>query len=114
MSDDELTVIRLVIREALVSSTRLDRLVVRFSTGHLPMLLRTIVEGVQAGVFGDRHPLPVTAAAAMVILVGPQIVRRLLGGKLPTGMDVASPESLAQSLVDILLHGIAPRPAIKG
>jgi AcrR family transcriptional regulator len=109
MSEDELTVIRLVIREALVSSDRLGRLVTRFSTGHLPMVLTTLVDGMKAGVIGDRQPLPVMAIAAMVILVGPQVVRRLLGGKLPAGMELTSPEGLGRRLVDVLLYGIAPR-----
>ena len=55
MSDDELTVVRLVVREVLLSSSRLERLVERFSTGHLPLVLKMLLDGVAEGHITNAH-----------------------------------------------------------
>ena len=74
---------RLVIREALVSPGRLDRLVRRFQRGHVPLLLELVEDGVAAGLFRDDLPqglLLVVVAA----LGGPaQVVLGALQGHLP-------------------------------
>ena len=45
LTDDEVDVFRLVVREAMVSSSRLDRLVERFKRGHIALMLRAVAEG---------------------------------------------------------------------
>ncbi|MFO0758023.1 MAG: TetR family transcriptional regulator [Byssovorax sp.] len=108
MSDEELMVIRLVVREALVSSARLSRLVDRFSKGHMPLLARALLEGVGAGELTDRHHPAVLVISTLALSMVPQVMRRRLEGRLPSGVEVPPAEALASSLVDVLLHGIAP------
>ncbi len=50
-------IVRLVVREALVSSSRLDRLVERFRRGHVAVILKTVFDGFQNGTF-DRNVNP--------------------------------------------------------
>lgn len=114
MTDDELTVMRLVVREALVSSARLGRLVQRFSQGHIPLIVRTLLEGVSEGRITARHHPAVLLASTLAIAIVPQVLRRLLGGALPAGLEVPSADVLAVSLADVLLHGIAAKPREEG
>jgi len=110
MSDVEFVVIRIVIREALVSSSRLERLVERFSRGHLPLVVQTMNDGVREGVLTDRHPLPLLIAAVGSLAIFPQVIRRLLARESPALMAMLpSAGELAPALEDVLLHGIGER-----
>ena len=60
---DEPEVVRLVVREALISSTRLDRLIERFLRGHIPLVLDLVREGVTTGVFRGDVPVGLLLAA---------------------------------------------------
>ncbi len=108
LDDEEVSMMRLIAREALVSSSRLDRLIERFKHGHVPLILRTIVDGVREGLLDrTRHPLVLLFATAG--LAGPpQLMRRVLGERLPLP---AAPqgEALARELVDVLLNGVGAR-----
>jgi AcrR family transcriptional regulator len=104
-SNLELEVVRLVVREALTSSTRFDRLIERFKRGHLALVLTTAIQGVQSGaVRSDLHPA-VIAMITMAVGVMPQFARRVAKTHLP-GLDLPENEGFAQSLVEILLRGI--------
>lgn len=103
----EVTTLRIIAREALGSSARLDSIIDRFSRGHLPLLLRLVADGVSAGTLTDRLPLPVLFGALGGVGLFPQVMRRIVGeravnpfAQLPTG------ESLAPILVDALLNGV--------
>ena len=48
-SNDELEVVRLVVREVLLSSQRFHRILARTRAGHLGMLLLALQEGVRCG-----------------------------------------------------------------
>lgn len=106
MSDEEFMVVRLVVREALVSSARLTRLVDRFSKGHLPLVLKAMFEGVATGQITDKHHPAVLVASTATLAIVPQVVRRLLGGSLPVGAPIPSAEALAGELLDVLFRGI--------
>ena len=116
LTDDESQVVRLVVREALASPRRLDRLVRRFQRGHLPLLVGLVEEGVAAGLFRDDLS-PGVLVAALGALGGPaQLVLAALDGRLPGKVPRAA--GRAAPLVDVLLHGIgavrtprAPRPS---
>jgi len=110
LSDVEFDVIRIVIREALVSSARLQKLFERFSTGHVPMMLKTVQEGLMGGTFDPGKPMPAIVAAIVTTAIFPQLLRRRLVTELPAiaGL-VPAPEPLAEALFDIVLHGAAPR-----
>jgi len=107
LSDDEIEILRLVVQEALMSSPRFERLVERFLRGHIPPILRTLVDGQRQGVLAaTRHPM--VLLFAMASLAGPpQLMRRAIADRLPVP-GAPSGAALARELVDILLHGTAP------
>ncbi|HYO95117.1 MAG TPA: TetR/AcrR family transcriptional regulator [Polyangiaceae bacterium] len=110
LSDEELLVMRLVVREALVSSSRLDRIIERFQRGHIPLVLRTIADGLADGTLDQRrHPLVLISSVVAVGLV-PQVVRRVLAERLP-GLGLPQGTDLARQLVEVLLHGIGAVPS---
>lgn len=103
MSEVELTTVRLVVREALGSTARLDRLVPRFMTGHVGLLLGTILSGVAEGTVRDDVPAPVLMMTAFAMGLAPQIVRRVAGERIPVGtMNV---ETLADLSVRVWMEG---------
>jgi AcrR family transcriptional regulator len=110
LSKDELEILVLVVHEALLSSKRLERVLERFARGHLPLGLRLILEGQQRGELDARRH-PIVLLLATFSLAGPaQLVRRALDRRMPvTGAPAG--DALARELVDVLLHGIAPRNA---
>jgi AcrR family transcriptional regulator len=111
---EEADVLRLVVREALVSSERLDGIIARFRTGHVPLVLRTIVDGMRDGTLdATRHPALLFATIAAVGGAA-QMVLRTAGERLPF-IGVPSGEQLCKQLLDIVLHGIGgkPQPATK-
>jgi len=108
VSDDELMVIRLVVREGLVSSPRLARLFERFQRGHLPLVAAALQDGVAHGQIDARFPPPVLLLLAFAVGGFPQLIRRSLGHLLPFAA-LPDPAALARLLVDALFHGIAPR-----
>jgi len=104
----EQDVLRLVIREALSSPVRLQKIIHRFQRGHLPLVLGLARDGVDEGVFRDDIPVGLLVAT-LAALGGPAQVmlgvaeRELPSRKLPRGRDPAG------ALVDVLLHGVAAR-----
>jgi TetR/AcrR family transcriptional regulator, upper aerobic nicotinate degradation pathway regulator len=107
MSEDEFTVIRMVVREIFISSKRRARLIERFSRGHLPLVLGAILDGVQQGRLKDSHHPAVLVISTATLAVFAQIIRRLAADQLPPELSVPSGEALAESLCDVLLYGIA-------
>jgi AcrR family transcriptional regulator len=105
---DELEILRLVVREALLSSSRFERLIERFLRGHLPLVLDTLLEGVRDGELdGARHPW-VLLMATFALAGPPQFIRRAIGNRLPV-QDVPAGKQLARELVGVLLGGIGKR-----
>ena len=107
VSEEEVEILRLVAQEGLLSSVRFERLVERFLRGHVPLVLKTLLDGVRDGVLdGKRHPV-VLLLATFGLAGPPQLIRRALGERLPVP-GAPSGQALAAELVDVLLHGIAP------
>lgn len=109
LTEEELLVLRLVLREALTSSERFARLRARFQSGHIPMIARLVADGYASGVFNrELHPM-----LAMLSVVGmgvvPQLIRRALDGILPFPGAPAG-EELAKALVSVLFNGAGARP----
>jgi AcrR family transcriptional regulator len=101
----ELDVVKLVAREALSSSVRLESLVQRFSRGHLPLIFQAIAAGVKNGELRhDLHPV-VLMAATLALGALPQFAVRAVGKSLP--IPLPSAEQLTRQLAEALLHGIA-------
>lgn len=109
LSAEELDVVRLVIREALVSSTRLDRLLARFARGHLPLMLGTLAGGVQQGELIDDVPVPLLMMAVLGAGALPQIFRRVVGERVPVFAALPVGDELADVMARVLFKGIGKR-----
>ena len=108
VSDEEVEILRLVAQEGLLQSARFQRLVERFLRGHVPMVLRTLIDGIGEGALdGRRHPI-VLMLATFGLAGPPQLIRSALGDRVPLP-NAPSGKELAHELVDVLLHGIAKR-----
>jgi AcrR family transcriptional regulator len=110
ISDDELDLVRLIAHEAVTASPRFERLVERFLRGHVPPILRMLLDGVREGALdGRRHPI-VLLLATISLAGPPQMIRRKVGARMPIP-GVPSGKELARELVNVLLHGIAAKPS---
>ena len=109
LDEEEQLVLRLVVREALVSSVRLERLLSRFQRGHVPLVLQVVTDGLADGTLSTkRHPL-LMVAALIAIGTFPQVFARVLASRLELG-PVPGGAELARELVDLLLNGIGSAP----
>jgi AcrR family transcriptional regulator len=107
----EFDVIRLILREALISSSRLGKLVRRFENGHIPLVLRTLRDGIQAGQINPELPLPLLVASTFALAILPQLAHRLVTqAKLPIAGLLPSREETAHAAGQVLLHGISSPP----
>lgn len=110
-SGEEVDVFRLLVREALISSTRLDRVIERFQRGHLPLLFNTMMEGMTSGRIDPTVPLPLAIACAGAMILMPQVMHHALIRRFPHQIALTSDELAALS-VDRLFRGIgAPQAA---
>jgi AcrR family transcriptional regulator len=110
-SDEELAVIRLVVREVLLSSERFARVFARMQRGHVALLLTTLAEGVQSGALDGDIPPPLLLIATFALGAMPQLIRRAAGDRPPFAM-LPGPEKLAEASVKLLLRAIGA-PATK-
>lgn len=110
LTDTEIDVVRLVVREAIASSSRLDRLIERFRRGHLALVLRTLGEGLQRGEVDARYHPALLMMATFALAGLPHMVRRVMGDRMPFA-EVPQGAPLADQLVEILLTGIGPKKA---
>ncbi|MEZ4293862.1 MAG: TetR/AcrR family transcriptional regulator [Polyangiaceae bacterium] len=108
LDETEATTVRLVVREALVSSDRLKRVIDRFERGHLMMIAQVLQEGMMEGRIDTRLSFPVLFGATVAIGVVPQIMRRFAAGRLPPG-PMKEGHTMEDELLDVLFHGIGPR-----
>jgi AcrR family transcriptional regulator len=118
LTDHELEVVRLVVREALVSSSRFRRLRARFQRGHIPLAVAALAQGVERGELDGSLPMPVLLGCMLGISGAPQILRRILAPELP--FELPSAEETARIAAQVLLHGAGvkatpakPKPAAK-
>ena len=107
MSDHELEVVRLIVREVIGGSPRLGRLVERFQRGHLPLVIGALVDGMREGAVRRDLPPPVLLMLTFAIGGLPQIVRRS-AGDLPPFRDLPDPPELARLLLAAFLRAISP------
>jgi AcrR family transcriptional regulator len=107
LEDEQLIVLRLVLRETFSSHVRLERLAQRFLRGHIPLVLEVVKEGQADGTF-ERSLSPwLVLMNIMAFGALPQVVPRMLGFPSPAGPVTGSKR--ASLLVDLLLHGIQSR-----
>jgi AcrR family transcriptional regulator len=112
-SHKEIDVLRLVIREALVSSARLGRLLGRFRAGHLPLIFSALADGVSDGDIDGEVPLPVIMMCVAGMAMVPQVIRRGTG-ETPPFTGLPRERALADITLDLLFRGIAARPREAG
>jgi hypothetical protein len=104
LTDDELLVMRLILREALSSNTRFARLRERFQSGHIPLIARFIGDGYASGAFDPAlHPMVAMLSLAGLALV-PQLIRRVLADRLPFP-GAPEGEELSRLLAAVLFRG---------
>jgi AcrR family transcriptional regulator len=102
----ELKVLRLVVREALISSARLDRLLQRFLRGHIPLIINTVSGGISEGTL-RRDVHPALLMMALLAIGGPtQLIGAVVRERFGVS-DLPSSEELASTLVKLLFQGIA-------
>lgn len=109
LSPTELDVFKLVLREVLLSSARLPKLLERFRRGHLALVLRTVFEGLTKGELTDRHHPAILAATTLVLGIAPQMIRRIAGPNAPFA-ELPEGEALSTALVSVLMNGIGREP----
>lgn len=107
LSDDEHEVLILILREGLSSSQRMTRIAERFRTGHLPLVVGLVQDGMRDGSLrNDVHPLALMAATFVLGLM-PQIAhRQVSASELPIAKMLPSPQQAADALLDVVLHGV--------
>jgi len=104
-NDEEIAVVRLVAREALLSNERFKRILARLQRGHVALLLQALAEGVQHGEI-DPGIHPAMLLVATLGLGGlPQLVRRAAGSTAPFSM-LPPPDELAETSVQMLFRAI--------
>jgi AcrR family transcriptional regulator len=107
-TDEEVETVRLVLREALQSSARRDRLVQRFTRGHVALIARAVMDGLRQGAFDSKRHPAVLLLATFSLAFPPQILRRVVGERLPVP-GVPGGKALARELVDVLFRGAGAR-----
>lgn len=106
---DELDVMRLVVRESIASSARLERLIERFKRGHIGLMLRAVAEGLGSGQLDPRFHPAVMVMSTFALGIAPQMIRRIAADRMAF-LGLPDGPAFAKQLVEVLLHGIA-RPA---
>jgi AcrR family transcriptional regulator len=107
MNEVEMDIVRLLLREALLSSARLRQVADRFHHGQLPLMVQALQEGAHEGSLrGDLHPA-VSLVASFVLAILPPLAHRLVS---ESGLSVAetlpAPDTAALSLLQVLLEGL--------
>jgi AcrR family transcriptional regulator len=105
VSDLELSTIRLVVREVLVSSTRFERLIRRFQRGHIPLVFAALADGIREGAIDAQWPPPVAFMCTLALGAFPQLLRRVAGERLGFS-DLPAGQAFSDQLVEALFHGI--------
>jgi len=110
LSDEEFAVVRLVMREAMVSTDRMRRLSPIFAQGHVPLLIGALHEGIDLGALrADLAPMAMLACT-MALGMMPVLAWRVAGEKLMPELPLPPPEALGELFANVLLHGIGARP----
>ncbi len=107
-SEEELTVVRLVVREALLSHERFGRVFARMQRGHVGMILSALAEGISHGEIDASIPPPLLLLSCLGLGAFPQLVRRAAGDRAPFSA-LPGPDELAHQSGELLLRAIGKR-----
>jgi AcrR family transcriptional regulator len=109
-SAEELEVVRLVVREVLLSSERFGRVFTRMQRGHVAMIGAALAEGIARGEIDKNVPPPLLLLACLGLGALPQFVRRAAGDRAPFEA-LPAPEALARETGELLFRAIGKRTA---
>lgn len=109
LSDEEFLVVRLVLRELLLSSPRTPALLARFSRGHIPIVLGSVQKAFADGALRPELPPPAVLLSLLATGLGVQIAARLVAGLGVAPFAGLDPLLLADAVRDLLFRGLAPR-----
>jgi AcrR family transcriptional regulator len=112
LSDLEVSVVRLVVLEALTSSTRLERLIRLFQRGHIPLVFAALADGMREGAIDAKWPPALAFISTLSLGGAAQIIGRFAGERLKLG-DLPGGVTLSDDLVDVLFSGIGARATRK-
>lgn len=101
----ESEVVRLVVREVLVSSQRLRRLIARFQRGHFPLVVTTLADGIADRSIRDDLPPLLLLVIALAVGALPQFMLNHVMPRVPAPRG----DALADLLVEVLWLGLSPR-----
>ena len=105
-SDEEITVLQIVIREMLSSSGRRKLLLDRFLKGHIPVLMSAVMAGMASGeIAPGQHPA-VVGISTLLLAIMPQVIHRLASPNLPAGF-LPSAQEFAAGFAAVTLEGIS-------
>lgn len=106
LTDVEMDVVRIVVREGLISNARRRQLLERFLRGHVALVMRIVLDGLASGAFRPIDP-PFFLVAAMVGAgLVPQVMRRVVGPDVEPFALLPTGEAYVNLAVDVLLRGI--------
>lgn len=110
--DEELAVVRLVVREVLLSSERFRRVFARMQRGHVGLLFQVLAEGVQRGEIDAGVPLPLLVLTTFAMGALPQLIRRA-AGRQPPFDALPPPDALARASTELLLRAVGAPARVK-
>jgi AcrR family transcriptional regulator len=105
VSELELATVRLVLREVLVSSTRLERIIDRFSRGHIPLVFAALLDGASNGEIDPKLDPGLLLMCTIAVGAVPQMMRRVASDRFSLG-GVPGGEALSNLLIEVLFRGI--------
>jgi AcrR family transcriptional regulator len=108
LSDLELQVLGLVMREAVGSSGRIGGLFERFARGHIPLLVGMFGSAQSRGELRPELPPLVLVLGTLAAGLVPQMIRRrLAAAQVPVSEALPAPKQLAHLLARLVLHGMS-------
>ena len=106
MSIDEYATLRLVLREAMISSARMRKLAPRFLQGHVPLILGALHQGRERGELRADREILSQLAAVMSLGIMPVIVRRIAARAAPPSFKLPPIDAMPEALAEMLFAGI--------
>jgi hypothetical protein len=102
MTPEEVSVVHLIVRESLTSNERRERLMHRFLTGHLPLFLRAMLEGIeQKELDPEIHPL-IAMSCSMALGTIPLFMLKHSRARVETLLEVPNiPDFLRNTILSL-------------
>ena len=113
MSDEERDIMRLMLREVIVGSPRLERLTAMAGAGHVPLLMQLITDAYMNGDFDREHPPMIVLVTLICTAIMPHVVvpplARALSTAAPDRAQLPTGAQLGAMISKVVLSGLRPR-----